>query len=104
MSLHWLDQAVSIRRHTYASDKTSLTTIFTNVIGSVQQNDVPVGLGGGGYSSRTYTVFFDLGRTVYAGDRLITADGKELRVLGVKRVSSGSEDYQELSCEESQEN
>jgi len=39
-------------------------------------------------------------REIKEDDRLLDADGKSYRVLGVKRVTSGSEDYQQLSCEE----
>lgn len=103
MALIWLDEHIIVRRQTYTNDLSSFATVFTNVISSVQQDDVPIGLSGGGYASRTYTVFMDNTRTINPDDRLVTSDGRELRVLGVKRVTSGGEDYQQISCEEGQD-
>lgn len=102
MALHWLDEYVIVRRETWTNDISTLATVFTNVIASVQQDEVPVSLAGGGFAGRTYTVFMDNTRTIKNDDRLVTSDGRELTVMGVKRVTSGSEDYQQISCKESQ--
>lgn len=102
MSLYWLDTTVVVRRMAYVNDVGSLATVFTSVSSSVQQNDVPVDLRSAGFSSRTYTVFMDLSRTIIPEDRLVTTSGVELTVRGVKRITSGGEPYQEISCEESQ--
>lgn len=103
MSLYWADNACAIRRNTYTGDKSALQTVFTNYIASVQQNDVGIGLGGGGYSSRTYTIFFDTTNTILPEDRVIDTSGREYRVLGTKLVTSGAQDYQEITAEETQE-
>lgn len=103
MSLHFLDAKTTIRRNTYSGDKSTLATVFTNIDSSVQQDDVEIGIGGGGYASRTFTVFMGTEHTIKPEDRIITTDGKELRVSGVKLVTSGSEDYQQIACYEAQD-
>ena len=108
MTIHFItpNDTLTVRRPTWSGNPrtASLATIFTNVSSSTQQDDVPIGLSGGGFVARTYTVFIDIARTIKPDDRLITADGKELRVMGVKLINSGSEDYQQISCEEADKN
>ncbi len=101
--LYWLDKGVVVRRNTYANDKSSLATVFTNVPSSIQQDDVPIGISSDGYSSRTFTIFMGTERTIRADDRLIDPIGREFRVIGVKLVTSGNEDYQQISAEEAQD-
>lgn len=101
--LYWLDESTIVKRLTYANDRATLSTTFTNFLASVQQDDVPIGLSGGGYSSRTYTVFMGTEHTIKPDDRIVTTDGRELRVVGVKLVTSGGEDYQQCSAEEAQD-
>jgi len=101
MLIH-LDEYVIVKRLSYTNDKSSMSTIFTNVIASVQQNQVEVSLSGDGYASQTYTVFMDNSRTVLEKDVVVTTDGRYLEVMGVKRITAGSEPFQQLSCEENQ--
>ena len=103
MSLYWLDTTVVVRRQRYANDKSSLATMFTNIPSSVQTDTVPVGFGSGGFASRAYTVFMDTRATIKNEDRLVCTDGRELRVIGVKLVTSGFEPYQQIACEEAQD-
>ena len=100
MSLYWATEDIIVRRNTYVDDKSTLATVFTSILSSVQQDDVPVGLSGGGYASRTYTVFMGNEKSIKADDRIVTTDGKELRVIGIKEVTSGNEPYLQCSCEE----
>lgn len=103
MALYWLNETVTVRRLTYTNDKATFQTVFTNVLTSVQDEDVPVDLRGEGYASRTYTVYMDLSSTIYPDDLLITTDGRELKVTGVKTINAGFEPHQEISCEEAQD-
>ncbi|KKN71740.1 hypothetical protein LCGC14_0418060 [marine sediment metagenome] len=103
MALHWLDETVTVRRLSYIGDAGNFATIFTNVLSSVQQDDVAVGISGDGFGERSFRVFMDTERTILPRDTLITTDGRELRVVGVKTVTSGGEDYQELECQEAQD-
>jgi len=103
MSLYFLDAKITVRRITYIGDAGSLATVFTNVLSSIQQEDVAVEYAGDGYANRSYVVYMDNEQTIRTDDRLITPDGVELRVLGVKLVTSGGEDYQQIDCAEGQD-
>lgn len=102
MVLHWLDDTTIVQRQTYSGDKSSFATVFTNVPVSVQQNDVGIAVGGGGYVSRTYTIFTDDSRDINPKDILVVSGGSKYSVLGVKLVESGTENYQQIDAEEFQ--
>lgn len=100
MSLYWIDQTATIRRNVYSGDKSTMGTVHTEVGVSVQRADGELEFTDTGYASSPYTVFTGNEHTIQLEDRLITSEGIVLRVLGVKTVTSGSEDFMQLECVE----